>query len=50
MDVLVNSLDELRPVGNGRGHIATEDVIKIEVIGPLAFNVIDFKLHVRGHP
>jgi len=48
--LLVYSADELRPIGNGRSHITGKYEVELEVIRPLALNIVDFKPDVRRHP
>ena len=50
LGVLVYSPAERVPVADGAGHVAADDEVELEIIGPLALHVVDFEPKVRGCP
>lgn len=50
VDVLVDRLDELRPVLDAGSHVAAKDEIEGLLVDPVALDIVNFKLDVRRDP
>jgi len=44
---LVGLFDHPRPILDGTGEVAAEDVVERGRVGPVGFQVVDFESHIR---
>ena len=50
LNILVSPLDICGPIVDGGSHVPRDDVVELEGIGPVLFDVIDFELQVGRDP